>query len=69
MRDFSTQDGGQFGDRRQEIVFIGVNVDKTGIIAVLDAALVTDAEFQEYTAKVAAQLPDPQLPWWPARAQ
>ena len=33
-----------WGDRRQEIVFIGANMDREALIADLDAALLTDAE-------------------------
>lgn len=50
-----------FGDRRQELVFIGAGMDKAAITASLDAALVTDAETfapQDWT-----DLPDP-FPVW-----
>ena len=37
---------GKYDDRRQEIVFIGVEMDKEEIIKNLDACLVTDHEFE-----------------------
>lgn len=43
---------GKFGDRRNEIVFIGLNVDKEAISRSLDACLLTDEEmvrFEEIT--------------------
>jgi G3E family GTPase len=47
-----------FGDRRQEIVFIGIGMDEARLRASLDATLVTDAEL-----KRARTLPDP-FPAW-----
>jgi G3E family GTPase len=35
-----------FGDRRQEIVIIGMNMDKEGLTKMLDTCLLTDAEMQ-----------------------
>jgi G3E family GTPase len=46
------------GDRRQEIVFIGVDVDHQRLTAALDACLVTDEEWAN-----AGKLEDPMLPW------
>ena len=36
---------GPFGDRRQELVLIGTNMDKEALIKMFDAALLTDEEF------------------------
>ncbi|GBF95172.1 hypothetical protein Rsub_07885 [Raphidocelis subcapitata] len=46
------------GDRRQEIVFIGVGMDESKICAQLDGALLTDEECRRYAEKWGA-LPDP----------
>ena len=54
---------GPWGDRRQEIVFIGVDMDEPAIKATLDAALVTDAEMTQYR-ELAARTPDPVHSFW-----
>ncbi len=48
----------EHGDRRQEIVFIGIGVDQQKLLAALDACLVTDDEWAN-----AATLEDPLLSW------
>lgn len=40
--------GGQWGDRRQEIVFIGENTDETRLEELLDTALLTDEEMKSW---------------------
>eukprot|EP00404_Azadinium_spinosum_P011980 CAMPEP_0180511024 /NCGR_PEP_ID=MMETSP1036_2-20121128/50751_1 /TAXON_ID=632150 /ORGANISM="Azadinium spinosum, Strain 3D9" /LENGTH=92 /DNA_ID=CAMNT_0022521903 /DNA_START=87 /DNA_END=362 /DNA_ORIENTATION=- len=42
---------GEFGDRRQELVFIGQGMDEPGILASLEACLLTDAELDVYRQK------------------
>ncbi len=49
-----------WGDRRQEIVFIGADLDREAICAALNAARVTSADF---TPEVWDNLPDP-FPVW-----
>ncbi|WP_114375141.1 zinc metallochaperone GTPase ZigA [Elioraea thermophila] len=51
-----------YGDRRQEIVFIGQHMDEVGIRRALDHALLTEAEFAMGPAAW-ARLPDP-FPAW-----
>lgn len=53
-----------FGDRRQEIVFIGIGMDKQAITKMLDNCLLTDKEFQTEW-KSWKNLPDP-FPEWNA---
>ncbi|KAK4234542.1 P-loop containing nucleoside triphosphate hydrolase protein [Achaetomium macrosporum] len=44
------QAGGEWGDRRQEIVFIGEKLDVRGLEAVLDSCLLRDAEMERWEA-------------------
>jgi len=48
-----------YGDRRQEIVFIGTHMVQADIEAFLDGALLTDEEMAKYDANWAS-LPDPE---------
>lgn len=52
-----------WGDRRQELVFIGAGMDQAALIARLDTALVETADFRPETW---ANLPDP-FPQWNRR--
>ena len=56
-----------FGDRRQEIVIIGQDMDREAITARLDACLLTDAEIKLGEAGW-KQFPDPFLEWRVAEA-
>jgi len=51
-----------WGDRRQEIVFIGIGMDEATLRRSLDACLLTDAEMRG-GPKAWARLPDP-FPRW-----
>jgi G3E family GTPase len=51
-----------YGDRRQELVVIGRNLDREALVARLDACLLDDAELAQGPAAW-ARLPDPFGPW------
>ena len=53
---------GEFGDRRQELVIIGVDLDREHLSAALDACLLTDAEMA-LGVRGWRRLPDP-FPRW-----
>jgi G3E family GTPase len=57
---------GPYGDRRQEIVFIGSGMNRAAIETALDAALLTDEEMSKYSENW-AKLPDPKHPDAPSK--
>ncbi|KAL3158075.1 hypothetical protein ABBQ32_011681 [Trebouxia sp. C0010 RCD-2024] len=59
LADFDLHNG--FGDRRQEIVFIGAGMDEEAISKQLDTALLTPAEMDIYMQNY-KHIPDPQHP-------
>ena len=66
LADFG--DASKYGDRRQEIVFIGAGMDKDAICAQLDSALLTDAEMAQYDEQYKGQA-DPLHPALTAAAE
>ena len=46
LADIRREFGGPFGDRRQEIVFIGIDMDRPVIESMLEDCLLTDAEME-----------------------
>ena len=58
---------GPWGDRRQEIVFIGIDLDEPAIVALLDGCLCTVAEMEQY-AENSKMDPDPtHAAEWPGK--
>lgn len=43
---------GPYGDRRNELVFIGLGIDKSKLSGVLDACLLNDEEFEKFVKVV-----------------
>lgn len=51
---YDLESGGEWGDRRQEIVFIGEKLDVKGIEKVLDQCLLTDGEWKRWKRRMKA---------------
>ena len=62
IEEIQTQWEGPYGDRRQELVFIGTGIDKTDIENKLEACLLTDEEYQE-GPEIWSNYDDPIHPW------
>jgi hypothetical protein len=58
MEEFDV-DGGPYGDRRQELVFIGVGMEQAKIEELLDACLLTDEELEAAKATFSSLPSDP----------
>lgn len=62
--DFAAADSEAFewGDRRQEIVFIGIGMDQAKIEALLDSCLLSPDEMVTYRSQASEQVLEPQDP-------
>ena len=49
----------QWGDRMHELVFIGQDMDKAGIIAELESCLLTDSEVRDFEVRLRFSDPFP----------
>ncbi|KAH7302839.1 CobW/HypB/UreG, nucleotide-binding domain-containing protein [Stachybotrys elegans] len=48
--EFDIKAGGEWGDRRQELVFIGERIDRPGLEKLLDHCLLNDEEYDQWAA-------------------
>lgn len=65
LAQISAQCEGEWGDRRQELVFIGQDLEEPVIRARLDACLLTEQELAAGPEEWGASLVDPFPPWTP----